>query len=284
MEDQGYKQYLIERYSASTVKSYLFAVHRYLEKSGHEGASYLELMDYIGWLRREKESIRLDLHALKSYYRYLVQIGARADNPAQSIRLRDQQRKDVQLQDLFSPEELDRLLERVERYPILKHRNKIIISLLIYQGLQTGEIRRLSIDDVDLEAGTIEIRASRTSNGRSLKLQANQVYWLIQYLEKNRNELLKTDTNQLIISKLGKAENGEGISYLVSTKQHLFPSRKLNPKTIRQSVIANLLKAGKDLRVVQVFAGHKYSSSTERYRQDNVDELKNEVLKYHPLG
>jgi integrase/recombinase XerD len=33
--------------------------------------------------------------------------------------------------------------------------------------------------------------------------------------------------------------------------------RNLNAKTIRQSVIANLLKEGKDLRVVQVFAGHK---------------------------
>jgi len=93
-----------------------------------------------------------------------------------------------------------------------------------------------------------------------------------------------TNTKKLIISKLGSEENGEGISYLIETMRSKFPDRKLNPKTIRQSVIANLLKQGKDLRLVQAFAGHKYPSTTERYKQNQVEDLKKEVLKYHPLG
>lgn len=44
------------------------------------------------------------------------------------------------------------------------------------------------------------------------------------------------------------------------------------------------MKSGKYSRVVQVFAGHKYPSATEKYRQTNVEELKKEVQKYHPLG
>ena len=107
---------------------------------------------------------------------------------------------------------------------------------------------------------------------------------MISYIQKDRKELLKEETNQLIISKTGKSESGDGISYLVSTMQYLYPNKELTPKTIRQSVIANLLKLGEDLRLVQVYAGHKYPSSTERYRQNDVEELKDEVLKYHPLG
>jgi integrase/recombinase XerD len=72
--------------------------------------------------------------------------------------------------------------------------------------------------------------------------------------------------------------------YLVETFKPLFPDRNLNAKTIRQSVITNLLKQKKDLRVVQVFAGHKKPSSTERYRQTGLEELKAAVLKHHPLG
>ena len=49
-------------------------------------------------------------------------------------------------------------------------------------------------------------------------------------------------------------------------------------------MIANLLKSGNDLRVVQAFAGHKYPSATERYKQTQVEELKQAVLKHHPLG
>ena len=64
----------------------------------------------------------------------------------------------------------------------------------------------------------------------------------------------------------------------------MFPDRNLNPRTIRQSVITNLLKEGKDLRVVQVFAGHKKISTTEKYRQSGLKELQEAIEKYHPLG
>ncbi|MBX9850584.1 MAG: tyrosine-type recombinase/integrase [Cytophagaceae bacterium] len=59
--------------------------------------------------------------------------------------------------------------------------------------------------------------------------------------------------------------------------------RKVNCQTIRQSVVTNLLKAGNDLRIVQVFAGHKYPSTTERYKQTNVEALKMAISIYHPI-
>jgi cytosine/adenosine deaminase-related metal-dependent hydrolase len=45
-----------------------------------------------------------------------------------------------------------------------------------------------------------------------------------------------------------------------------------------------LLKSGNDLRIVQVFAGHKSPSATEKYRQTQVEELKQQIVKHHPLG
>lgn len=168
----------------------------------------------------------------------------------------------------------------------------IIIGLLIYQGLTNGDIKNLEIKDIDLEEGTIRIRPGRKTNARELKLQPRQVYWLMNYLQNDRPCLLrvgqaalqKTNTEKLILSKLGTAETGEGIGYLLETSKCLFPDRKLNAKTIRQSVIANLLKAGKDLRLVKAFAGHKYPSTTEKYKQTQVEEVKSQILKYHPLG
>jgi len=53
---------------------------------------------------------------------------------------------------------------------------------------------------------------------------------------------------------------------------------------IRQSVIANLLKAGKDVRMVQVFAGRNSPMTTERYEQTRIEEMTAAVMKYHPLG
>jgi integrase/recombinase XerD len=63
--------------------------------------------------------------------------------------------------------------------------------------------------------------------------------------------------------------------------------RKLNPKykhskQIRQSVITKWLKE-KNLRTVQYMAGHRYVSSTERYKTNNLEDLKEALNKHHPL-
>jgi len=279
-------EYLEENNAPSTVKRYLKEINLFLSSVGNpQTASYGQIMDYLGMQRKRYKNVQTivcTLSALKKYYSYLIATNQREDHPAKSIKLRDNKQRDIQLQDLFSSEELQTLLERKERYSELKTRNKLITSLLIYQGLTTGELRKLTLENINLEAGTIYIKEGRKSNSRTLKLQPTQIMLLYEYIHEIRPRLNKTATNQLIISKSGKPESGEQISYLISTFKQRFPGRNLNPKTIRQSVITNLLKEN-DLRKVQVFAGHKYPSATEKYKQSDVEELKNEVLKYHPL-
>ena len=58
---------------------------------------------------------------------------------------------------------------------------------------------------------------------------------------------------------------------------------KLTPIKIRQSVIAHLLKENNDVRIVQEFAGHKRTASTEEYKQTGLEELKSAIDKLHPL-
>ena len=283
-----FTEYLNERVAPSTSKRYqrevrLFRAYQSSKNKSIQSITYSDIMNYIGQLRKEKKNVVCSLYGIKKYCEYLVKAGARKDNPARSIRLRDKTSREIQLQDFFTSQELEQLLERKERYSLLKNRNKLIVSLLIYQGLTNGEIKSLELKDIDLEQGTIYIKQGRRTNSRSLKLKAKQVYWLMNYIEKDRVVLLKEESEILIINQKGKAETGEGISYLVETMRSMFPERKLNAKTIRQSVITNLLKQGKDLRLVQAFAGHKYPSTTEKYKQSQVEELKLEILKYHPL-
>jgi len=51
---------------------------------------------------------------------------------------------------------------------------------------------------------------------------------------------------------------------------------------IRASVITDWLKKH-NLRKVQYMTGHRYISSTEAFLVNDLDELKEDVLKYHPL-
>ena len=88
----------------------------------------------------------------------------------------------------------------------------------------------------------------------------------------------------MILTRRYQAERGCGVHDVVKAYKYLFQDRILTPLAIRQSVIANLLKAGKDNRAVQVFAGHNSPMTTERYQQTGIEELTVVVLKFHPLG
>ncbi|MBS9464409.1 hypothetical protein KIM67_18475, partial [Flagellimonas sp. 389] len=53
-------------------------------------------------------------------------------------------------------------------------------------------------------------------------------------------------------------------------------------KQMRASVITGWLKVY-NLREVQYMAGHRYVSSTENYLINDLEDLQEEVNKYHPI-
>ena len=288
--DLDLKSYLYGKYSPQTMKVYLLDISRYLQYMGPERAekaTYQDVMEYVDYLRKgyhNPGTINRMLYAVKAWYFYLITSGKRSDHPCRNLKLKDARASDIQLQDLFTSIEMEKLMQRKERYELATLRNQVVISLLIYQGLRLTEITRIRLQDIDLEKGSIYIRAMIRAAARTLTLKPNQVMLFYDYINKVRLELLKTETDRLVLTLRGTPEGGEGISYLVETFKPLFLDRTLNPRTIRQSVITNLLKEGKDLRVVQVFAGHKKISTTEKYRQSGLEELQAAIEKHHPLG
>ena len=168
----------------------------------------------------------------------------------------------------------------------LENRNKIIISLLVYQALNVSEISNLEVENIDLENGEIQIKSGHHQQKRTLPLQAKQVLLFYNYLENERIKLLKynfknpTET-AFILGQYGERINPHGISKRIN--ENLKPSEKLQPMKIRQSVIANLLKKENDTRIVQVFSGHRRASTTIQYKQTELEALQNAVNQYHPI-
>jgi integrase/recombinase XerD len=287
----GIEQYLQKKYVAATVKIYLFEINHYLNYTGEEKAEtaqYKDIIDYIFFLRKQYNNpatINRIIHALKQYYFFLIEIKKRADHPCRNLKIKLNTEAKLQLQDLLNQQQLEQLLKREERYENLTLRNRVIMSLLLHQALRPIEIRAIKTRDIDLEKGEIKIRETRKTNARILPLKSEQIMLFYRYKKEVRPGLLKERASEyFIISQRGTKPTEGSVHYLVGTYQHLFPGKKLTPTTIRQSVIAALLKQGKDLRIVQHFAGHKKPGATEKYRQNNLEELRNAVNKYHPLG
>lgn len=281
-------EYLKTKYSKASITSYQNMINRYLAFTVNaEKVNYNDVMIYIKYLRKKgnhPKTVRNNLFAVKIYYNYLVEIGKRKDHPCSELNLKDNINRSIPIEELYKKEELEKLLENVKtRKRNLLNRNKIIISLLIYQALTVLEISQLNVNDIDLEEGTIFIKGNVKNNSRTLSLKTNQIMLLYRYINESRVKLLnkKNEETALIISSTGEQINPHSISRQINT--NLPKNKKMTPIKIRQSVIANLLKSGNELRIVQVFAGHKRASSTEAYRQNGLEELKTAITKHHPL-
>jgi integrase/recombinase XerD len=281
--------YLQKHYSPDTAKAYKREIEIYLSNyPAAETANYKDLINYIGLLRMrysKAATVARIVSSLKVYYDYLCNEGIRNDNPSKAIQLKDKQSRDIQLQDLFTIEELENLLNRKERFTNLYYRNRVLISLLIYQALHPREMETINLQDIDLVTGSIYIKPTFKTNARTLQLKPNQILLFHQYITEIRNKLLDGNaSNVLLIGIRGGAMPGEDITkHIKRSFKELYPNRKVNAQTIRQSVITNLLKQGHDISLIQAFAGHKYPSTTERYKQSEIETLQAAVNKYHPL-
>ncbi|MFN0080911.1 MAG: tyrosine-type recombinase/integrase [Ferruginibacter sp.] len=283
------KGYLQKNYTPQTAKAYIREIEIFITNNPNSKKyRYADVVNYIGVLRSKynnSKTINRILSSIKAYYSYLCSTNQRKDNPTKAIKLRDKISRDIQLQDLFTPQELEILLNRKERYTNLEHRNNVLMSLMIYQGLQPRELANIKLTDINLKEATIYIKATNNTNGRTLPLKANQILLFQFYQTEIRKKLLKEkETEKYLVGIRGNDFTEVDItSHLKHNYKTLFANRKVNAKTIRQSVITNLLKQNNDLRIVQSFAGHKYTSTTERYRQNDVELLQAAVNKYHPL-
>ena len=153
----------------------------------------------------------------------------------------------------------------------LHKRNVVILGLLVYQGLTSGETAKLETNHINLAEGKIYVPSTRKSNARTLKLQANQILPIKNYIEEFKPE------PYLFPSK----KQSDMICNIISQVKKLNPEI-IDSRQIRTSVIMNWLKTN-NIRQVQYMAGHKSIRSTEQYRQQDLSDLTKQLELFHPL-
>jgi site-specific recombinase XerD len=141
----------------------------------------------------------------------------------------------------------------------------------------------LNLQDLQLREGKITIHSQRRTAARTMRLESHQVYELMDYVHEIRRQFLEVHgaTDKLFL-QWRKGENFYGITQMMLSHLRKINSRIKNFEQIRASVITQWLKLY-DLRKVQYLAGHKYVSSTESYKANVIDELQDDITKFHPL-
>ena len=275
-----------KRYSAVTVDRYSIYSKRFLnwladEELKAEEFTYTDLLEFMRYSRQRgvtKHTTQNVLGIIRHYCNYLITEKKREDNPAAGVFIKGLVRKlPTNLLSIEAMEELYR------QYCLQLHvdaSKKIMLGLMIYQGLAVKELMKVESVHIKLKEGKIFIRGMKRSNERLLNLHANQVMELQQYISKNKfkegylfTEAIRKDVSERNINNR--------LQYMFKQLKQLNP-RVMNPMQLRSSVITHWLKQN-NLRQVQYMAGHKYVSSTERYQTNNLDDLQNELQQHHPM-
>lgn len=288
------ENYVAENYSPKSAPGYLSMIKRYLAYTGERAgtASYTDVLDYIGHLRALKlhpKTLVNGLFCVKIYYRWLNATNQRSDHPCQYLYLKDQINKRIPVESLYSKQSLDELLQLHRNVRVLmQRRDEVLISLLIYQALTVQEIAAVNLSDVNLKEATIKAKGGYKQRARTLALQANQILLLHDYMKEDREKILQLNKRLTVDDEAALLLGNTGIRILSAAVNRLINTDRakhdrLIPLKIRQSVIAHLLKQNNDVRIVQVFAGHKRAGSTEEYKQTGLEELKTLIQKLHPL-
>jgi integrase/recombinase XerD len=117
-----------------------------------------------------------------------------------------------------------------------------------------------------------------------LELVSRQMILFSSYINEVRPQMLRSKTDKLIITKLGKSITVDSIHAMIQPLKPLFTDKNLNPKSIRMSVICNWLNEDKKtLEKVQELAGHKWPGTTEKYIRVNSLEEVELINKHFPL-
>jgi integrase/recombinase XerD len=286
------KEYLKNEYSKTTINGYETTIKRFVLAMGSkaEQGTYSDVLDYIGLLREQNlhpKTLRNNLFAIKIYYRFLVATGKRNDHPCQYLNLKDQINRAIQIESLYPKEILENLFETWEsKNKVNQIRDKIIISLLVYQALLVLEISQIKVSDINLEDGTVKVKGNTKNKSRTLSLKPKQILLFHNYLKNEYKTYHRTQkpskrTEYFLMSEEGLQLWSGGINRMIN--QGKDNQNKLIPLKIRQSVIAQLVKENNDIRIVQEFAGHRRTSATEAYKQTGLEELKSAIDKLHPL-
>lgn len=288
-----FENYLLNKqYSTRTIQEHIANTKR-LEQWQRENSfinealTYNELLTYVGYLQSRKlkpQSINIQLQSITVYYEYLKEYNYIIINPAKTLRVKGAAKavtvnvlSDAELQNTYQAyvqfkNNSVQKNKTAQQQQYTNTRNIVLLGLLIYQGLNTSELGKLQIKDIDLYKGVVYLNGAKRINARILKLEPVQILPLSMYLNslKPTQERLCKENISNTVSRM--LQELKGINQKISTVYQ-----------IRASVIIHWLKLY-DKRKTQYLIGHRYISSTEKYEVQNIDGLTDLLKKYHPFG
>jgi len=278
--------------SAYTVRNYtadlldFFSFLRANGISSLKDVDRLTLRDYLSHLMKQgfvKASIARKLSAIRSFYRYLLQVGLVSTSP---VATTSSPKLDKRLPSFLTQEEVGRLLEAPDVSTPQGQRDRALLELLYASGLRVSELVRLDLEQINLD--TREIRVwGKGAKERAVLMGKPAAEALTTYISGGRPKLLgeKRSSTALFVNRYGGRLPERRVQRILEKYARLAGmDKRVHPHMLRHTFATHLLDGGADLRVVQELLGHAALSSTQIYTHVTKSQAKKVYLSAHPMA
>jgi len=227
-------------------------------------------------------SIRRNISAVRTYFRFLVGEGEIAQDP--SDRLKTPKRW-LTLPDVLTVKEAERLLAAPTLDDPLAFRDRAMLELAYGAGLRVSEWISLGVKDAMLDDGLVRV-FGKGSKERLVPIGRRAIGALAVYLRELRPRLERgAGKGMLLLNAHGEPMSRMGAwKILRKYVERAGITKRVTPHTLRHTFATHLLEHGADLRAVQEMLGHADISTTQIYTHVDREYLRSVHKQYHPRG
>jgi site-specific recombinase XerD len=246
-------------------------------------ATTADIERWLAELRAEGRSaatIARRAAAARSFFRHVVLLGVRPDNPAAAVAL---PRKTRRLPRTLSPSEAERLIDAAAGTTPRALRDRALVELLYGAGLRVGEAVGLGKTDVDLEQRLVRA-TGKGDKERIVPIGRPAAEALRLYLSRGRPYLDRRHRPELFLNAQGGGLTRAGVFLVLRrlAEKAGLDAGRVHPHLLRHSFATHLLEGGADLRSVQEMLGHADLATTELYTHVSDRRRRELYFRAHP--
>ena len=254
--------------------------------SSLSAAQQTDIQQFLGERFERGSSARSNarlLSTLKQFYRHLVRLGQRQDNPTALVSAPRIHRS---LPQAMNERDVEKLLQAPDLASDYGMRDRCMLELMYSSGLRVSELVGLQLNQVNTRLGLVRL-VGKGSKERVVPVGEEALHWLQRYLQQARPALQVTAAinDALFLSSRGTAITRQ--AFWQNIKKHLLTAgvkTVFSPHSLRHAFATHLLNHGADLRTVQMLLGHSSLSTTQIYTHIAQTRLQSIHAQHHPRG
>jgi integrase/recombinase XerD len=279
--EKGLAENSIFAYQNDVRKLQVFSEARNLDVKAIEYAHLQEFIAVLFDLGLHARSQARIISGIKQFFVFLLVEDEIHDDPSELLELPKVGRK---LPEVLTIEEIDALIQAIDRTKAESQRNRAILETLYSCGLRVSELVSLRFSDLYFEEGFIRV-IGKGNKERLVPVSKSVEKEINRYKADVRDHQTVQPGNENIVflNRRGAKLTRVMIFTIIRQLAAAIGLKKIiSPHTFRHSFATHLIEGGANLRAIQDMLGHESITTTEIYTHLDQRFIRDAIIRFHP--